>query len=38
MVPVPISQAMYAMGGSGGTGKCSHNYVTKLEIDNKICI
>jgi hypothetical protein len=38
MTAVPITAIMYMIGGSGGTGKCLHNYVAKHAVSNNIHI
>jgi hypothetical protein len=33
MIAAPIIAIMYMIGGSGGTGKCSQNYVAKHAVN-----
>jgi hypothetical protein len=35
---IPIMAIMYLSGGSGGTGKCSQNYVAKHAVNKNVHI
>jgi hypothetical protein len=37
-IAVPIIAITYTIGGSGGTGKCSQNYVAKHAVNKNVHI